>query len=262
MATKEDLIKYYQNLLIIQYHNKPKAKAVIGLLVGELIDAWDMLNKVRDCFNLDVAIGKQLDILAKYYGIGRNWAGIDFNNKYFDFQYTDENHTRPDNPVPYRDGLSYQTLTNRGEGYYQTLLGKAKASYTMTDYELRNFIKLRMIALANEKITYEYLYNEMFRLFGLLIIPIANDDMTLEYYFDPTLSHLAGVVNVYRHLLPAPAGVGLKIYNTLPSDEKLFTFKTLTINGGNNYNRFQIGMGSKYRPFAGKWRVNPNTVIN
>ena len=33
-------------------------------------------------------------------------------------------------------------------------------------------------------------------------------------------------------------------------------------NGGNNYNRFQIGMGSKYRPFVGKWRVNPKTIIN
>lgn len=258
---KEELIKYYQNLLIIQYHNKPKAKAVIALLLGELIDAWDFLNKVRDCYNLDVAVGYQLDILAKYYGIQRDWAGIDFNNKYFDFQYTLTNHTREENPVPYRDGLTYQTFRNKGEGYYQTLLGRAKASYSLTDYELRNFIKLRIIALANEKVTYEYLYDEMFRLFHLLIIPIALDDMTIEYYFDPTLSHLAGVLNVYKEYLPAPAGVGIKIYNFLPSDEKLFTFSRLTASGGNNYNRFQIGMASKNRPYVGKWRVNPNTVI-
>ena len=258
----EELVKYYQNLLIIQYHNKPKAKAVIGLLARELADAWYLLKQVQDCFNLEVAVGKQLDILAKYYGISRDWAGIDFSNKYFDYQYTDENHLRPVDPVPYRDGLGYQTLNNRGEGYYQTLIAKRKASYSLTDYELRNFIKLRIIALVNEKITYQYLYDEMFRLFHLLIIPIALDDMTLEFYFDPTLTHLAGVLNEYKEFLPAPAGVGIKIYNYLPSDEKLFTFKTLTMNGGKNYNRYQIGMGSKYRPYVGKWRVNPNTIIN
>ena len=109
MGAKEDLVKYYQNLLIIQYHNKPKAKAVIGALAWELADAWDFLNQIKDCFNLDVAIGQQLDILAKYYGIGRNWVGIDFNNKFFDYQYTEANHLRPDDPVPYKDGLGYQT---------------------------------------------------------------------------------------------------------------------------------------------------------
>ena len=262
MSKIDDLVKYYQNLLIIQYHNKPKAKATIGLLARELADAWNLLKQVQNCFNLDVAVGKQLDILAKYYGISRDWAGIDFSNKYFDFQYTETNHLRPDDPVPYHDGLSYQTINNKGDGYYQTLLGKKKASYSLTDYELRNFIKLRIIALANEKITYKYLYDEMFRLFGLLIIPVALDDMTCEFYFDPTLSHLAGVLNEYKEFLPAPAGVGIKIYNYLPSDEKLFTFKVLTMNGGQNYNRFQIGMGSKYRRYVGKWRLNPNTIIN
>lgn len=262
MGAKEDLVKYYQNLLIIQYHNKPKAKAVIEALAWELADAWDFLRQIKDCFNLDVAIGKQLDILAKYYGIGRNWVGIDFNNKYFDYQYTEANHLRPDDPVPYRDGLGYQTLTNRGDGNTQTLLSKATASYTMTDYELRNFIKLRIIALQNEKITYQYLYDEMFRLFHLLIIPVAKDDMTLEFYFDPTLSHLAGVLDVYKYYLPAPAGVEIIIHNTLPADEKLFTFaRNLTSEGGRKYNRFEIGMATPTRRYTGKWRVNPDVVI-
>ena len=60
MTKREEIVKYYQNLLIIQYHNKPRAKAVIGALADELADAWELLMEVQNCFNIDVAIGKQL----------------------------------------------------------------------------------------------------------------------------------------------------------------------------------------------------------
>lgn len=60
---------YYSNLLILQYHNKPKAKATIESTVSLLPD--DLIMDVINGFDIETAIGKQLDILGEYIGIDR-----------------------------------------------------------------------------------------------------------------------------------------------------------------------------------------------
>ena len=178
----KEIVKHYQDLLIIQYHHKPKARAVIGLLVQQIADNAKIFEDIRDAYNIDNAKGIQLDVVAKYFGIKRSWAGIDFDEGYFDFKYTDPTYEAK---VVARNGIGYQTVNKRGKGYFQTLLDVKKPSYSLTDEELRAFIKLRIIALANEKITYKYFYDEMFRLFGLTIIPalLVPNSFFLKYTF-------------------------------------------------------------------------------
>lgn len=60
---------YYSNLLILQYHNKPKAKATIESTVGLLPD--DLILEVINGFDIETAVGKQLDILGIYVGVDR-----------------------------------------------------------------------------------------------------------------------------------------------------------------------------------------------
>lgn len=60
---------YYSNLLIMQYHNKPKAKATIEATVGLLPD--DLIMEVINGFDIETAVGKQLDILGEYVGVDR-----------------------------------------------------------------------------------------------------------------------------------------------------------------------------------------------
>lgn len=60
---------YYSNLLIMQYHNKPKAKATIETTVGLLPD--DLIMEVINGFDIETAVGKQLDILGEYVGVDR-----------------------------------------------------------------------------------------------------------------------------------------------------------------------------------------------
>lgn len=60
---------YYSNLLIMQYHNKPKAKATIEATVGLLPD--DLIMEVLNGFDIETAVGKQLDILGEYVGVDR-----------------------------------------------------------------------------------------------------------------------------------------------------------------------------------------------
>ena len=72
-ASLKELQDYYANLLIIQYHNKPKAIALIKNLVKHLF-ADMVLFKIRDGFNIvnePYAVGKQLDCIGEWVGVDR-----------------------------------------------------------------------------------------------------------------------------------------------------------------------------------------------
>lgn len=69
--TLQELIDYYVNLLIIQYSNKPKAKATVALLAEQAV-MENIPKEVRDSFDVDDGVGVQLDILAKYVGVVRS----------------------------------------------------------------------------------------------------------------------------------------------------------------------------------------------
>lgn len=60
---------YYSNLLILQYHDKPKAKATVEKTIGLLPD--DLIQEVINGFDLDTAEGKQLDTIGIYVGVDR-----------------------------------------------------------------------------------------------------------------------------------------------------------------------------------------------
>lgn len=68
--TNEELIDYYANLLIIQYYDKAKARAMIETVVTPVIMDQIPLD-VQDAFDLDTAEGVQLDVLGKYVGVTR-----------------------------------------------------------------------------------------------------------------------------------------------------------------------------------------------
>jgi hypothetical protein len=74
MSEIDDLEAYYKNLLIKQYH-QPRAQETIGGLARSL--ACDLIfSQIRDGFNIDTAVGAQLDILAKYVGAIRTPTGV------------------------------------------------------------------------------------------------------------------------------------------------------------------------------------------
>lgn len=69
--TNADLAKYYSDLLILQYIGKPKAYATITAQVSPVF--MDQLPvSVQDAFNIDTAVGVQLDVIGKYVGAFRN----------------------------------------------------------------------------------------------------------------------------------------------------------------------------------------------
>lgn len=73
--TTSEIIQYYADLLILQYIGKPRAYATIEALVKMVI--MDQLPlEVESAFNIDTAVGNQLDTLGKYAGVTRSGYGF------------------------------------------------------------------------------------------------------------------------------------------------------------------------------------------
>jgi hypothetical protein len=68
---KADFKKYYINLLIRQYHDKPRAIETIGWAVDKKADMLELARKLLIAFDIDTATGKQLDTIGKYVNMKR-----------------------------------------------------------------------------------------------------------------------------------------------------------------------------------------------
>jgi len=68
--TTEQIQTYYANLLILQYIKKPKAYATIYAQVRPVL--MDQIPiAIQNAFNIDTAVGEQLDWIGKYVGAFR-----------------------------------------------------------------------------------------------------------------------------------------------------------------------------------------------
>ena len=112
MADKFDYASYLANLLIIQYHNKPKAVATIKA-IGSLFPV-DLILQIRDAFNIDTATGACLDVIGKYVGVTR-------------WYYNDEGEQIRLNDEEYRILIKFKAY-NRFK-FFNTCFSKCKRSY-------------------------------------------------------------------------------------------------------------------------------------
>lgn len=243
MNELDELVEYYVNLLIIQYHNKPKARATIKAFIAELVSVYQLLKQLESAFMIDKAVGNQLDIVGKYFGVTRNFVGLSFGYKYFSFQYEGGDD----------DGLSFRIIGDESTGKFRTLYGEKTYQYDLDDEQFRTLIKLRDIALHNEQLSYAYINNLSAALFPsreVYIVPTS--EMTIDYYFSD--ENLLQIFQTYDKLLPSPAGVGVSVHRMGEFDVK-FALKVLDKNGGTPYNVHQYGFQTLTNKFSGKWKV-------
>lgn len=62
---------YYVDRLIFQYATKPNAQRLVALLCKQAL-MGDLATQVLQGFNINTAVGAQLDVLGKYIGVSRN----------------------------------------------------------------------------------------------------------------------------------------------------------------------------------------------
>ena len=69
--TDLEIAQYYADLLIMQYRDKPKATATVTAFAQMLVDGQLPL-AVQNAFDINTAVGGQLDIIGKYAGVTRD----------------------------------------------------------------------------------------------------------------------------------------------------------------------------------------------
>ena len=208
------VIEYYKNLLIIQYNNKEKARATIGLLINTLLQN-DIYGQVQNAFDLETAEGNQLDVLGKYIGADRFVTQIgDIEGSYFGF--TSYATLLTDTTVGFTDYINYNidgggTLTYNNLNYTQEL----------NDFDYRFILKMRIVQ-NNSNHSQKSVDDGIFIFFGNGVILSTLNNMSIVYFVDD-VNYNRAIIAFKKGVLPRPITVNL---NGLirKSDKKYFGF--------------------------------------
>lgn len=202
MADITDLINYYANLLIIQYNDQPKAQATIALLAKEILMNGVMLD-VQNGYNIDTAVGVQLDVLGKYEDIDRFYSAFDPID-YFSLETYDE--SAPTTPPRYgfTDYASYPTDPPAGCLVYSEIVS---VNNKLVDSAFRILIYLRIIQNYSDYSGGD-IDSRLYALFGNSIRMEDIGNMRMVYFFDNTIDLALSQAIIAKKVLPRPMTVG------------------------------------------------------
>lgn len=191
--TDAELVQYYVDLLIIQYKTLPKASATVQAYMEALI-IFELIDDVNNGYDLDTAIGAQLDVLGKYIGVERTVTSFPFDRDYFGYLRYGETSGL---------FLGYSTYGNVPD--VQMFTYNSGGAFDLTDSEYRLFLQLK----AKQNIAFFSLGTIdqiIFDIFGTDVSVEDLKDMKLTYTFLFADKRI-GTILFTEDLLPRTAGV-------------------------------------------------------
>lgn len=191
-------INYYLQLLICQYRILPKAQATMNILINRAL-CDGLPQTLERAFDLNTAIGLQLDILGNIVGVPRYVYGLDLTHTYFSFIRYNDTTPRPgfgrynENPYPSSIWLRYI----------------ASGSTQMTDFEMLACIQIKIIQ-NNMYTSLKDVSDALWAVFGNNIRVVDHANMSITY--DATSQYFPILeIAQYLEILPKPMGVSLAI---------------------------------------------------
>lgn len=205
MADVTELVEYYQNLLIIQYNNKEKARATIKS-ISEALLASGILFDIRDGFNIDNAVGAQLDVIGKYVGLDRFYTMVQDPIDYFAF--TDYEEIDPDEEEKFglTDYANFDDFQYNGTLNYSSVLTQDNK---LNDEDFRSLIKLRIIQ-NNSNHSHKSIDDAIWQVFGDSVVPSSEGDMHMIYFLRNANQSIIEAA-LTKGVLPRPMGVGVSL---------------------------------------------------
>lgn len=199
-AATSALILYYVNLLIIQYYDKPKARAHINLIIGMLI-ASGVIFDVLNGYDIETAVGVQLDVLGKYAGVTRYWAQENLENY---FAFTDYTEVNPDSlpKFGFCTYANYSAFSYNGTLTYDEIVETANA---LSDDDFRILIKIAIIQNTCS-CGHGEIDRDIWNLFGGAIRPESFGDMKMFYFITTAITPLIQAI-ITKKLLPKAMAV-------------------------------------------------------
>lgn len=192
-----DFTEAYIKHLILQYVDKPKARATIETYASEWESIYNFSRSFEVEFDLDTAWGDRLDKIGNIVGqsriIERGYA-----KRYFGFSGTTFAKT-------FSEGAFFRIL--RDSAYEQTEL---------SDEQYRFFIRAKIAknivgATISSKTGRTGLQETINFLFKSKAFVVDNKNMTMTVYIDESVDNDDLTIIVNENLIPAPQGVGIRL---------------------------------------------------
>lgn len=188
---------YYANLLILQYRNKPKARATVKL-GANLYLADGLIFQLNDVLDIDKAVGPQLDIIGGILGCNRIIYGLVIDKEFFSFQK--------------EDAFGYSDKTQLSEGFWKNYRNSIASKYSLPDNIYRTLLKFK--AIYNVRYGSMAFLDEMYyRIFGNEITYTNNKNLSITYNI-PTEHSVAVEAAIYLNYLEPPLGIDYNINYT------------------------------------------------
>lgn len=188
---------YYADLLIAQYKDKPKAVTTIKG-IQEILNTLIIAKEVENGFNVETAVGKQLDTLGKYIGVDRFYNGFIIDD--LDLIYTTNNSLSEIYYIASTDEPPDLSLTINPNNLTATSI--------LSDNIYRALLKLKIQLNYSNGSQYD-IDNICNSLFAGLLFATTENDMTIVFYVNLVLQFLFEVA-LAKNIIPKPMGVGVQ----------------------------------------------------
>lgn len=224
----ETTIEYYKDLLLYQYINLPKARAHVGLLCSQaLIDLLPI--DFNNAFDLDTAVGDQLDILGEYIGFDRI-VSIAPSRTYFTFN--DIVSPTAGSTIGF---TSHNSATLNRNYYFYSYIQSGGIATALIDDEYRLLLKIKLVNNISQNSLYE-ITALLYEYFSTDIILIDQLDMSMSYFVKSNIENIITIA-YNEGLIPKPMGVNISgIF--IADDISLLWDLSSSLNGHNSTKGF------------------------
>jgi hypothetical protein len=210
MADVSDIIAAYDNLLIIQYHDQPKAKATIDLFMTALMASGVALD-VLNGYDIYTAVGVQLDVIGKYVGVNRFYYQVGSLTDFFSYVTYTEVQAGGYDLIAKWGFEQYSTFGEYDENgtliYNELIGGFGGSNYALSDADFRTLIFLKIL-LNNTNSSEKSINDGIFDIFGMSVTADFPGGM-LMYYFGDGLQNSILKAAFTKKIMPKPLGVAL-----------------------------------------------------
>ena len=204
----QNIKEWAKKLLIVQYSQAKKNKALIDLLV-EILFANNLILQIRDlCLNVEESVGAQLDVVGKWVGIDRYYNAIDlWEHPYFALV----NYSNIQSGVyeQWQGGFSsYSNFADNNGGFltYKAWQDTRTKVNAMGDDYFRSLIKLKIIKNSInhtckniDDAIWKWSNGDVYTTWGV---------MEVTYHY-PSNYHNLIQLAIYKNVLPVPTGCTL-----------------------------------------------------
>ncbi len=211
------ILDYYVNLLIIQYNNQPKARATIRLIIQEIF-ANGLIFDIRDAYDIETAVGKQLDVIGLYAGVDRFFS---VNDPIDYFAFTDYIETDPqdDDKFGLTDYDDFEEFQHNGTLNYNSIVS---VENRLSDDDYRVVINLQILQ-NNINHSHKEIDDGIFRFFENEIRPDSEGSMEMTYFISSNVTAII-LAALTKEILPRPMGVLLRLIKEVSG--KFYGFST------------------------------------